>query len=59
MMWRWHDAETKRVVVMTREEIARECGIPIEKVDEAQMQEIPTGAERRGYCGLAGKPTEY
>lgn len=53
MAWRWYDPERRDVVMMGREEVARQAGISVEIADP-EVASVPYGEQRRGYCGLAG-----
>lgn len=54
MAWRWSDPATTFRVTMGRQEKAALLGKEPWNVD-ADVEEIPT-PNRRGFCGLAGKP---
>jgi len=55
MAWRWYDPAMKFVVTKTRYEIAAEMDVPVEQVECGEGKSIPF-PNRRGFCGLAGKP---
>lgn len=58
MMWRWLDPEQEEVFAAPGKPIRRkdQVGYPLTGIDQSGSWQMRTVENRRGYCGLAGKP---